>query len=329
MKKRIFLIFGICLPFFCYSVGNIRIISTESGFSVFLDEKLQGEAPLTISNVTEGNHVIKIMPPDIALDIQKLTVAVVKGKTIEIKINKGQSSIVSFVNQNKKEKDRVGVLRFIAKGGVSAAEADVVEELFRSELVEDGAWDILDRNNMNKILKEQSFQQSGCTENECAVKIGQLLNMQYMVYGNLMKIGESFFVSVGMVNVETGQIYKTAREKFTDINDVDTIVKNVVLSLGSKPAIPTIDSLPESTGQPTIMTTSKVPEVNPEVEKLFKRGRKLKRYGNFNIMIGIPLTLICGVGLPFIIIGACQRVIGKNRIKDSERLSENFSSPEN
>ncbi|MBI4977972.1 MAG: hypothetical protein HZC28_10830 [Spirochaetes bacterium] len=56
-------------------------------------------------------------------------------------------------------KNRVGVLNFVAKG-VSATEASAVSDLFRSELVSSGKFDILDRNNMDKVLKEQEFQQA-------------------------------------------------------------------------------------------------------------------------------------------------------------------------
>jgi hypothetical protein len=59
---------------------------------------------------------------------------------------------------------------------------------------------------MQSILKEQGFQQTGCTSNECAVQIGQLLGVQFMVVGTIGKLDNTFTVNVRMISIETGEI---------------------------------------------------------------------------------------------------------------------------
>lgn len=98
--------------------------------------------------------------------------------------------------------------------GVSASEAIFVTEFFRSALVTSDAFMVIDKANMDKLLAEQGFQQTGCTSQECAVKIGKLLNVQKMVNGNFGKLGETYQLTVNLVDIETGQIaYSEGQEK--------------------------------------------------------------------------------------------------------------------
>ncbi|MBI4979545.1 MAG: PEGA domain-containing protein [Spirochaetes bacterium] len=128
------------------------------------------------------------------------------------------------------KKTRAGVLDFTPKG-VSAIEASAVSDLFRNELVASGKFDVLDRNNMDSVLKEQAFQQTGCTETACAVQIGKVLNMEYMLYGIVLKMGSSFYVTVEMIKVETGKIEKSARQSVKSYDDMEGAVKKLVADI--------------------------------------------------------------------------------------------------
>lgn len=132
-----------------------------------------------------------------------------------------------------KGKPRVGVLDFTARS-VSADESLSVSDLFRGELVTSGRFEVLDRNNMKNILKEQQFQQTGCTESACAVQIGRLLNMEFMIYGSVLRLGDSYFIQAEVVNIETARIVLTAKEKFFSMGNVDDAIRRVVDSLGGR-----------------------------------------------------------------------------------------------
>jgi len=90
--------------------------------------------------------------------------------------------------------------------GVSSSEAVFVTEFFRSALVNSESFMVIDRANMGKILAEQGFQQTGCTTQECAVKIGKILNVQKMINGNFGKLGETYQITINVIEVETGRI---------------------------------------------------------------------------------------------------------------------------
>jgi len=124
-------------------------------------------------------------------------------------------------------KPRVGILEFNAKN-VSEVEADAVGELFTSELVMTGQFDVVDRNNVESLLTEMDFQMSGCTDSSCAVEIGQILSLEYMVYGSVIKLGEIFAINVQMINVGTAQIVNTGREQFKSIEEAYDVIPRLV-----------------------------------------------------------------------------------------------------
>ena len=99
----------------------------------------------------------------------------------------------------------IAVSEFTGKN-VSQADASIVSDFLRTELVNTGAFNVMDRNNMDTILAEQKFQASGCTEQECAVKIGKILNVREMIVGSLSKLLDTYYITVNVVDVETGKI---------------------------------------------------------------------------------------------------------------------------
>jgi hypothetical protein len=93
---------------------------------------------------------------------------------------------------------------------------------------------------MAVILKEQGFQKSGCTSTECAVEIGRLLNVQKIVAGRVGKIGPVYSVSIRLIDVESGEILKTAiRDCRCPLEDVLTrVIREAVDELGEGPGTP-------------------------------------------------------------------------------------------
>jgi len=80
----------------------------------------------------------------------------------------------------------------------SAAEASLVAELLRSYLVNNGIA-VVDRANMDMLLAEQGLQFSGCTESDCAVQMGKILNVQKIIVGMLSKMGNMWIITANII----------------------------------------------------------------------------------------------------------------------------------
>ena len=100
---------------------------------------------------------------------------------------------------------QVAVLLFTGEG-ISAKDLSTVTNRFESELLASDSFKIVERRNIDKILKEQGFQQSGaCDNSECSVEIGQLLSVQGIFTGDLSKVGKTWSLSVKKTDVGSGQ----------------------------------------------------------------------------------------------------------------------------
>ena len=138
----------------------------------------------------------------------------------------------------KAAKDTVAVMEFTGINA-SPSEAAVVSEFVRSAVIQSGDFIVVDKKNMDKILAEQAFQQSGCTSDECAVKLGKVLNTQKIIVGSYSMMGQTRFMNARLVDVETGKIEASAKEKGFSPNDADSASESLVAKLlGKQPPAP-------------------------------------------------------------------------------------------
>jgi len=119
--------------------------------------------------------------------------------------------------------------------GINTDDVLFLSNRLRTELFETGKFNVLERDQMNAILNEQGFQQSGCTTVDCAVEIGQLLNVQQMVGGSLGKIEDIYSITLRLIDVKTGAIIKTATQDHsgklsTMLTEVIPVVSQILAS---------------------------------------------------------------------------------------------------
>tara|TARA_Y100000590_G_C15639682_1_gene984458 strand:+ start:1 stop:1260 length:1260 start_codon:yes stop_codon:yes gene_type:complete len=79
----------------------------------------------------------------------------------------------------------------------------------RTEIGNTNAVRLIERKAVEKIMEEQGLQQSGCTTDECAAEVGQLLGVQFMINGTIGKMGKSYTIDAKMFSVESGETIRT------------------------------------------------------------------------------------------------------------------------
>lgn len=90
-------------------------------------------------------------------------------------------------------KNQIAVLNF-EPGQISESESIILTDRLRNEIVNLGIFKVIERNKMEEILKEQGFQQTGCTETDCAVEAGRLLNVYQICTGSIGKIDDTYTI---------------------------------------------------------------------------------------------------------------------------------------
>ena len=104
-------------------------------------------------------------------------------------------------------KTNIAVLDLEPRGGLSAEEVMSISDRLRGELINTGLYTVVERGQMDDILKEQGFQRSGaCSEASCIVEVGQLLAVYKMVGGSIGKVGKAYSINLKIIDVATGKI---------------------------------------------------------------------------------------------------------------------------
>ena len=107
------------------------------------------------------------------------------------------------------EKPTLAVLEFDGFG-IADPEIQTLTNRLRTNLTQLGVYRIIERGLMLQVLLEQDFQMTGCTSDECAVEVGQLLGAQLMLAGSIGRVGNTWTVEMRIIDVETGAVTKSA-----------------------------------------------------------------------------------------------------------------------
>lgn len=70
---------------------------------------------------------------------------------------------------------------------------------------------LVERENLNKIIREQELALSGMIADSLVPKVGEILGTTHLITGTYMLSGESIIISVKILNVESGTIDGAAR----------------------------------------------------------------------------------------------------------------------
>ncbi len=110
--------------------------------------------------------------------------------------------------QEQKPRPRVAVLEF-ERIDVPAAEGGALTDRLRTDLVNLGTFTVLDRARTEQVLKELAFQQEGVTDPGQAVRIGKLLNVEFIVTGRVARLPNAYQVNAQIIQVETAEVVRS------------------------------------------------------------------------------------------------------------------------
>ena len=128
-------------------------------------------------------------------------------------------------------KETVAILDFEGRG-ISQMEAQTLTDRLMSEMVNTNAVIMVERNQMEEIMQEQGFQQSGCTTSECAAEVGALLVVQNMVSGSFGKLGNSYTIDAKLFSVSTGGTIRSVSKTYKgEVDGLLTIIEIVAWEL--------------------------------------------------------------------------------------------------
>lgn len=165
-------------------------------------------------------------------------------------------------------------------------------ETYLSEQMENSlAFFLVDRDNLDKILKEQQMTLSGLVSDSSAPEIGEISGVNAFISGEILEVGQDFKVSVKLTDVSTAEVIDT----YTFNIDGDTMIDasvalqySYVSANGIGVAFSTryMITLPEEFN-----------DVDPVTRLVFDLGAKYRISRNFLLEMGIWLPPIMAGGV--------------------------------
>jgi len=131
------------------------------------------------------------------------------------------------------KKIAIAVLAFEPKN-VKKEEASVIADFLSTELVNSGIFLVVERENIDKVLREQAFQLTGATSPDKLVKAGRILGVQKLISGSFSAIAGTYFLTVKIVDVEQGVIEFSANKDCKSPSDLPDICKEIAQQITQK-----------------------------------------------------------------------------------------------
>jgi formylglycine-generating enzyme required for sulfatase activity len=119
----------------------------------------------------------------------------------------------------------IAIFEFDVVGKVDRDIARPLTDSVRHEIVKSGRFKVMDRANMDRILREQAFQMTGGVQKERAVEAGQFLGVGKIVIGSIGIVGRTYLISLSLVNIESGETERV--EEDTCKCELDELIESV------------------------------------------------------------------------------------------------------
>ena len=149
--------------------------------------------------------------------------------------------------QQRGQDTRPGIAIFpFANGGSygqSKEDFDALERgiagMMISELAQNPAARVVEREQVQKLLDEQNLGAQGRVDPQTAAKVGKLVGARYVILGNFIDFYGDFRVDVRLVNTETSEIVKTESDR-QQREHLFEIIRNVAARLMKDANLPAL-----------------------------------------------------------------------------------------
>ena len=115
---------------------------------------------------------------------------------------------IIFINLIWGQNITIAVFDF-ENNGLETNEVRQLSTRLESELVKIGDFKVVERGEIDKVLKEQKLQISGIVE-EVLLDVGKILGANQIILGSIGKIGSLYTLSAKLVDVESGELLITS-----------------------------------------------------------------------------------------------------------------------
>jgi len=111
---------------------------------------------------------------------------------------------------------------------------DLVSETFTSALVNSSAFKIIEREQLDKVIKEMEMSKTGFIDTTDAIEIGKMLHADAIITGSVALLGGQIQLNARIIDIESAYVI-SAESKTTryTLQNINTVVNSIVRKLSS------------------------------------------------------------------------------------------------
>ena len=137
------------------------------------------------------------------------------------------------VNAQSTKHHSIAVINVDALGvSVDAAQ---MTNLVRVELLKLNLYEVIDRREVDYIMRENNIDPNQCYNQACLIDVGKKLNIGKVLTGSVEGFADNILVNLRLIDVEKGSVVKSEVMEFLDISDqVHTMVEVTLQKMFNK-----------------------------------------------------------------------------------------------
>ena len=126
-----------------------------------------------------------------------------------------------------REVRKLAVIEFSDLAGFESALGLFLAEELTTLLLESetGSFDIVERQQLSKVLKEQSLTASALFDSETIADVGEILGIQGIISGSIADLGSSIKINARCISVETALVFAAASARIPKEGVIDHLLR--------------------------------------------------------------------------------------------------------
>jgi TolB-like protein len=129
------------------------------------------------------------------------------------------------------QQPRVAVAPFTATGGNAGSDAETIAEIFGLELQAKNVVRVYTRGNIMSVMSENRFQMSDLSSDEKTASLGKAANADWVVRGQVQKLGAVIVVTASLLDVNTLEIMGGAPMYLNAIEEAATKMNTFITTI--------------------------------------------------------------------------------------------------
>jgi TolB-like protein len=117
--------------------------------------------------------------------------------------------IIGIAPQESYAQERLAVFDFNVTSGMTNETAITLTNRFRNGMIQTEVYTLVERSAIEQVLAEQRFSVSDIANPETAIQLGDLLSADKIIVGDIGKVGQTYSITVRLIDAQTGSIEKS------------------------------------------------------------------------------------------------------------------------